>query len=83
MGIPIPEIFNAVNRRKGQPEFRTRREYTIVTQGKGKASDCIACGQCESACPQHLPIIELLVKCRELEGSAEAFPTMINGVSKH
>ena len=68
MGIAIPEIFNVVNRRKGSVEFRTKREYTIVTQGKGKASDCVACGQCEGVCPQHLPIIELLEKCRELEG---------------
>ncbi|MBQ7486743.1 MAG: aldo/keto reductase [Clostridia bacterium] len=68
MSIPIPEVFNVVNRRKGSPEFRTKREYSIVTQDKGKASDCIACGQCESACPQHLPIIKLLESCRELEG---------------
>ena len=68
MGIAIPEIFNVVNRRKGSVEFRTKREYTIVTEGRGKASDCVACGQCESVCPQHLPIIELLEKCRELEG---------------
>ena len=64
MGIPIPEIFTVANRRKGSPEFRTIREYGIVTQGKGKASECIQCGQCEAACPQNLPIIELLEKCR-------------------
>ena len=64
MGIPIPEIFTVANRRKGSPHFRTVREYTIVTQDKGKASDCIQCGQCEGACPQHLPIISLLEKCR-------------------
>ena len=64
MSIPIPEIFNVVNRRKGSPEFRTLREYSIVTQDKGKAGDCIACGQCEGICPQHLPIIDLLQKCK-------------------
>ena len=67
MNIPIPEIFTVENRKAGSPFFRTLREYSIVTQGKGKASDCIACGQCENACPQHLPIIELLEKARDLE----------------
>ena len=67
MDIPIPDIFAVENRKKGSPEFRTKREYVIVTTNKGKASDCIACGQCEGACPQHLPIIELLQECRALE----------------
>ena len=67
MGIPIPEIFNVQNRKKGSPEFRTKREYAIVTNDKGKASDCIQCGQCEAACPQHLPIIELLQDCQWME----------------
>ncbi len=67
MSIPIPEIFTVENRKKGSPEFRTKREYTIVTNGLGKAGDCIGCGQCEDACPQHLNIIELLQQCRALE----------------
>lgn len=67
MDIPIPEIFMVENRKKGSPEFRTLREYLIVTQNKGKASDCIACGQCESVCPQHLPIISLLEDARKFE----------------
>jgi len=67
MNIPIPDIFNVENRKKGQPEFRSKREYAIVTLNKGKASDCIACGQCEGACPQHLPIISLLEQCRVFE----------------
>lgn len=46
--IPIPEIFAVENRKKGSPHFRTVREYNIVTQGLGRAGDCIQCGQCES-----------------------------------
>ncbi len=67
MNIAIPEIFNVVNRRRGSVEFRTKREYSIVTRNSGKASECIQCGQCESVCPQHLPIIRLLEECRALE----------------
>ena len=70
MNIPIPEIFTVANRRKGSPEFRTAREYTIVTTGRGKADDCIGCGQCEAACPQQLPIIQLLEDCRSLATGA-------------
>ncbi len=66
MEIPIPEIFTVKNRMKGSPGFRTRREYEIVTREKGSAADCVQCGQCEMACPQHLPIIDLLKVCRGL-----------------
>ena len=63
MKIPIPEIFTVINRRKGSPEFRTIREYMNVTAGLGTAGSCIACGQCEGACPQGLPVISLLQEC--------------------
>ena len=68
MQIPIPEIFEVSNdhlmARKGP---RARRDYAEVTKDKGKASDCVSCGQCEAACPQQLPIISLLADCTEME----------------
>lgn len=61
--IPIPEIFSACNevivygnQTKGQAM------YDKAVAGAGKASDCIRCKQCENACPQHLPVTELLEK---------------------
>jgi len=62
MHISIPDIFRAVNTLNLYGDhFRPRAFYGgLIGQGYGKASDCIGCGQCESVCPQHLPIIELL-----------------------
>lgn len=36
--------------------------YGNLAKSFGKAADCIACGQCEGVCPQHLPIIDLMKK---------------------
>ena len=66
MNIPIPEIFTVSNRQRGNAAFRGRREYTIATTGRGKASACVACGQCENACPQQLKIIDHLKDCAAL-----------------
>lgn len=61
--IQIPDIFKAMNRQilKGQLREATA-DYKNATQ-QALASECIQCGQCESACPQHLPIIDHLKKC--------------------
>ena len=60
-GAPIPEIFAARNRQLlwNQTERGEQMYERAVSKG-GRASDCIACGQCEGVCPQHLPIIESL-----------------------
>ncbi|MBQ9080701.1 MAG: aldo/keto reductase [Clostridia bacterium] len=61
--IPIPEFFSLYNaelqaENKG---FSTQEVYYSNHVKAGvKASDCIACGQCETQCPQNLPVIELL-----------------------
>lgn len=65
MNIPIPEIFSVANRQRGNEAFRGRREYTIATTNKGKASDCIGCGQCVNACPQQIDVITRLKACAE------------------
>jgi predicted aldo/keto reductase-like oxidoreductase len=46
-------------------ETSSRNEYNWASRSGVKASDCIACGQCESVCPQHIEIIEELKKCAE------------------
>ena len=62
--IAIPEIFAAMNRRLGGGQLaQAAEDYRAATQGGAKAADCIACGRCESACPQHLPIIRHLKEC--------------------
>jgi len=62
MNIAIPDVFRAVNTmRLYHEEFRPKAFYGgLVGQGHGRAADCVACGQCEGVCPQHLPIIELM-----------------------
>lgn len=64
--IPIPEIFAARNQQLvwGQLE-EGKRQYAEAVQEKGCASDCIACGQCERACPQQIDVISRLRDCAE------------------
>ena len=69
MGIAIPEIFATVNAQKLHQNWNSKFYYSVVCDKAGsKASDCVACGQCESVCPQHLEIRALLKEAaREFE----------------
>lgn len=64
MQIKIPDIFSARNTELvWEQKDRARQRYDMATREGSKASDCIACGQCEGACPQHIGIIEALKEC--------------------
>ncbi len=66
MNIPIPEIFSAMNKRLGNGQIEeAKADYAALASEGAAASACIACGQCEDACPQHIGVIEELKKCRE------------------
>lgn len=62
--INIPDIFAAMNKRIGSGQIeQSHDDYRRLTENAAKASDCIACGQCENVCPQHISIIEQLRQC--------------------
>ena len=75
MKIAIPQYFSLYNEdmRENLEEKGwtvTSTQYSILTDKFGKAGDCIACGQCEGVCPQHLPIIE---KLKEVSGHFDIY----------
>ena len=66
MNIPIPKYFSLYNadlqESDKKPWTAQSNYYDNLTKDFGKASACVACGQCEGICPQSLPIIENLKK---------------------
>ncbi len=59
--ISIPDLFACLNAKRVFHNWNTDYYYNnVYTTANGKASECIKCGRCEKACPQHLPIRELL-----------------------
>ncbi|MCR4686747.1 MAG: aldo/keto reductase [Lachnospiraceae bacterium] len=67
MQICIPDVFRTINTLRRYPnDWRAKNFYSGLVERSGKASDCIGCGQCESVCPQHLPIIELMKEAGEI-----------------
>ena len=62
--IPIPEIFAARNKQLVWGQLQEgAADYAKAVSGAGAASDCVACGQCERACPQQLKVITHLRDC--------------------
>ncbi len=67
--IPIPEIFAAENLRLREGKIQESQEVLAEIAERGSFADaCIRCGQCERACPQHIPIISELADIAEEQG---------------
>ena len=66
MKIAIPQYFSMYNEDMRETAEKLAvwtanyGNYAILSKKFGKAGDCVACGQCEGVCPQHLPIIQTL-----------------------
>lgn len=62
--IAIPDIFAAMNKQlvEGRLE-EARAAYRGAVSEGNPASACLACGHCESICPQHIGIVSQLSEC--------------------
>jgi predicted aldo/keto reductase-like oxidoreductase len=59
--IPIPQYFSLFNNQKQFGMIPAHRNYYAgLSINAGKASDCLACKQCEGHCPQHLGIADYM-----------------------
>ncbi len=64
--VPIPEIFAAMNLSLSHGQMQEAKdEYAKILERGAGADACIACGQCENVCPQHIGIIAKLKDCAE------------------
>ncbi len=72
--IGISGTFTAMNMHTLYGDLETakkERAWQVDRHGKRPADDCIKCGRCEQACPQHIKIRDELARSIELFGPAE------------
>ena len=65
-GVDIPRIFADYNNAKMYGDLtRYRMSYNQFMPAEKRADNCVECGQCETACPQQIEIIDWLKKAHE------------------
>ena len=66
-GVRIPNIFDLYNQ---SSMYGSSKEYAMsyqrMMEKNEDATQCVQCGQCENACPQHLPIIQTLQEAHKV-----------------
>ena len=63
----VSERFDRIEEELSDPAVAADQErYRVIFRGLKSADECIKCGSCEEACPQHLPIREELERALEL-----------------
>lgn len=75
--IPIPRYFalyNSIEQLTGSFSSHAVYYNNMVQAGAARASECVKCGLCEDACPQHLPIRDLLGQVAEKFEAGGGFP---------
>ena len=75
--IAIPQYFaayNSIMRTSGSFSSQAVYYNNTAMAGHGKAGECIKCGKCEKACPQHLPIRAYLEKVAEKFEKGSSLP---------
>ncbi len=66
-GVNIPGCFTLFNNAHILEDVATHRIFYNVHIGPAhKASNCVECGKCEEACPQHIPIRSVLKETEKL-----------------
>lgn len=66
MGVDIPGTFQCWNRYGMYQNFDAASwKWNHEISESQRPKNCIECGKCEAACPQHLPIIEQLKMAQE------------------
>lgn len=65
VGVKIPEIFKIYNNKYiFEDAQKATSDYENLVEKNSDQGQCIECGQCESACPQNLAIINDLKEAR-------------------
>ena len=81
MNIAIPQFFSIYNNLMRTTIGNSSQNVyylNTVMAGHGRAKDCIKCGQCEEACPQHLPIRKYLEDISARFDNGTGFPVRRN-----
>ena len=72
-GVDIPHVFEIYNNAiMYNDPARYRVSYNRFMDAKARADNCVECGQCESACPQQIEIIEWLKVAHAFLSETEA-----------
>ena len=72
-GVAIPQNFAIFNNGRMYNQFAGARAHYARTKEEERASACIGCRECETKCPQHIPIADWMPIVDEVLGLGRDF----------